>query len=67
MIKAKSSITLTLVDGTLDQVIHFSDLEYHTAKHIWDKMDHIYRMCNVQMVINIERELKKLTFEKENE
>ena len=67
MFKAKSEITLTLADGPMAQVSAIVDDDNRTAKDLWDALDRIYRMSNSQMVINIERELEKLTFIKDTE
>lgn len=65
--KAKSTTTLTLCDGPLAQVSAIVDDDDKTAKDLWLELDNAYRMSNNQMVINIQRELETMTFDKDEE
>lgn len=62
---AKSSITLTLANGPLAQVIFIVHDTNASAKDLWYELGKICRMPNSQMVINTERELEVLTIEKD--
>lgn len=66
-VKAKSAITLTLSDGPLAQIRTIVDDDERTAKDLWTELDKVYRMSNTQMVINIERELETMSFEKDED
>lgn len=58
----KKTIMLTLDDGSLAKVSITVDDEDKTAKDLWDKLDKIYCMSNMQMVINIEQEQETFSF-----
>lgn len=66
-VKAKSAITLTLSDGPLAQVSTIVDDDDKTAKDLWTELDKAYRMSNTQMVINIQRDLETMTFDRDEE
>lgn len=59
MITDRSAITVKLADVPLAQV----SIVVHSDE-LWEKLD---RISNVQMAINLERELERLTFEKDEE
>lgn len=57
------AITMTLSDGTLAQVSTIVDDNDKTAKDLWTKLDKAYHVSKTQIVINIQRDLKTMTFD----
>lgn len=66
-VKAKSTITPTFAVGPLVQVSLIVDDDEKSAKELWVQLDSIYRMASTRMVINTERDLASLTFDKDEE
>lgn len=66
-VKAKSAITLTLADGPLAQVSKLIDDDDKATKELWKELDKVYGMSNTQMVVNIEREIEIMKFDKDEE
>lgn len=66
-VKAKSDITLTLADSLLAQVSTLVDNDDKTAKELWDELDEGYRMPNTKLVINIQRQLDTMKFDKDED
>lgn len=62
MVRAKTSIVLTLDVGPLAQMAAIIDDDSRTAKDLWD---FIHKFCtekNTQAIINLHQDLEKLQF-----
>jgi len=57
MIKAKSSIVLSLGSGPLAQLSAIIDDDERTAKELWDGLTRLYTTSNAQAIFNLENEL----------
>lgn len=66
-VKAKSAIKPTHSDEQLSQKSTIVEDEYQTAKGLWTALDNVYRMFNMQMVINIKRGLEPMTINEDGE
>jgi len=65
MIKAKSSIVLTLDSGPMAQTSSIIDDEDKTAKDLWDSLSALYTTSNEQTVINLMQELENLEYKED--
>lgn len=63
MVKAKSSIILTLSSSPLAQLSDIIDDDDRTAKELGDAFVKLYTTSNAQAILNLDQELEALSFE----